>query len=253
MHPNIVTFCDKNYITVGKNWLNCISKLGLRNNVKIITLDDETRNEFDEDISIYKPLPLGDHDLNSLWVHRMKVLFELLENEGDLIHSDADALWLKNPFNDIQQCNADVVFTQGTIWPPDVHLKQGFVLCCGFFYLSQNTRTFKFMNKVLSRLLIEKDDQVAVNRVVAESLQSWDIKQPYKVAFRSTHFVASRSIISSSNLCIDGEVLKVALLPHHKYPRLLKEILPEFVVVHPLSGKTSVEKKEIFANLGLWN
>lgn len=233
--------------------MNCISKLGLRSNAKIITLDDETHREFDSDISIHKPVPLGDHSLNSLWVHRMKVLFELLENEGDLIHSDADALWLKNPFNDIQQCNADVVFTQGTIWPPDVHLKQGFVLCCGFFYLSQNIRTLKFMNKVLSRLSIEKDDQVAVNRVVAESLQSWNVNQPYRIAFGNTHFIASHSIIRSQNLSIDGEVLSMSILPHHKYPRLLQEILPEFVVVHPLSGKTLDEKKEIFTNLGLWN
>ena len=53
-------------------------------------------------------------------------------NNIDFVHSDADAVWLKNPLISFGKTAFDLLASQGTIWPLDVFEQWRFVLCCGF-------------------------------------------------------------------------------------------------------------------------
>lgn len=252
MNPKIVAFVDSSYIPVTKVWLHAIQELGLEKQVCLVTLDASAQAAFGNVEVLHRPLPVAEIGLGALWEHRIAVLAEMLEAGEDVIHSDVDAIWLRDPWPDMNACGASAVFTQGTYWPRDVHEKNRVVVCCGLFYLAANASVLAFLNNVAGSLNEVKDDQIAINRVIARGIQGWEIEAPYEIPFRDTSFVASRHPMHAE-LCLDPENnLSVAILPHHAYPRLVDRVDEEVVVAHPLSGKTMAEKRERLLDLGLW-
>jgi hypothetical protein len=252
MTVRIVTFSNAAYIPVTANWLSGLVKLGLDHMVTIVSLDDATRDAFPPHRVLHRPHRADPMDLAALWSHRLRVLRELLLDGHAVIHSDTDAIWLRNPLPDIEACNSPLVFTQGTFWPRDVHERRGIVLCCGLFYLGCEPEVLQFLDSFFIRMEEDKDDQMAINRVVDTYFEPWQIVEPYEVPFRDTHFVASRTPMRTSSSDGSGFHLSVSLLPHHAFPRLVDAISDEIVVAHPLSGKTLKEKESCLAELGLW-
>lgn len=251
MSPRIVTFCDEGYIPVAKNWLIALKGINLADRATIVALDEGVRNAFSSKYILYRPISRNQGDLAALWAHRIVVLREFLVAGDAVIHSDADAVWVANPILDIESCGTPIVFSQGTVWPNDIHLRYGLVLCCGFFYLSADESSLRFIDEVIGRIEVDRDDQVAVNRVVAEQIDGWEIDDPYRIPFRESVFLASRNVIRSRRLGAT-EGLDISILPHHAYPRLLTEVTEETVVAHPLSGKSVGEKEASLSRLGLW-
>ena len=252
MTVRIVTFCNAAYIPVTSNWLSGLAKLGLDDLVTIVTLDDATRDAFPQDRVLHRPHSGDPMNLAVLWSHRLCVLRDLLSDSQSVIHSDADAIWLRNPLPDIEACNSPIVFTQGTFWPRDVHARRGVVLCCGLFYLRSEPGVLRFLDSVLTQMEADLDDQIAINRVVDTCFKPWQIVEPYKIPFRDTHFVASRKPMRTASSDKSSFHLSISILPHHAYPRLVDRISDEVVIAHPLSGKTLKEKEFCLAELGLW-
>lgn len=248
----IVTFCSSDYIPVALNWLQSIEKVGPDADLVIVCLDDETRRAFPADIVLCRPLQVDGTDLSALWIHRIKVLQEMLQAGEAIVHSDADAVWLRDPLADIQACGDPIVFSQGTVWPPDVHARLGLVLCCGFFFLRPEPAVLRFLQAVAARCEQDGDDQAAVNRVMAGWITSWQIEQPYRIGFRDTSYVASRSPMRARGTDLQGEAFTLSVLPHHAYPRLVDAVTDETVVAHPLTGKTLQEKEIELGRLGMW-
>jgi len=251
MGPRIVTFCNGDYIPVAKNWLLALNALGLHEYATVICLDDRTRLAFPSKHVLHRPLRHTE-DLGAIWRHRITVLQDLIANGESVIHSDADAVWLGDPRPDIEACGAPIVFSQGTIWPPDVHRSHGLVLCCGLFYLASNPSVVAFLDAVADQVERDGDDQVAVNRVVAGLVSGWEIQSPYQIDFKGTSFTASRKPIRSLANANARDVVNITILPHHAYPRLLDRIGNETVVAHPLCGKTLAAKQACLGSLGLW-
>jgi Nucleotide-diphospho-sugar transferase len=245
----ILAFVSGDYVPVAHNWLRALSRLGLEERVSLVTLDASSRDAFPPERVLHRPLTVRDDDLAPLWTHRIEVLRGMLATGEAIIHSDVDAVWLRSPFPDLIACGAPAVFSQGTVWPPDVHRSHGLVLCCGFFYLEARRETLEFIDEVSSRLLEERDDQAAVNRVVAGRLDAWTIEEPYEIAFGNDRYFASRAPIRGR---LEPGGLNVAVLPHHAYPRLLDTVTPETIVAHPLSGKTLADKVRVLSKLALW-
>ena len=245
MTPLIVTFCDSTYIPVAQNWLKFLSRLNLEPLAKVVSLDDATKDAFPAQALLHRPLPEADTGLDALWLHRLSVLRDLLSQHDCLIHSDADAIWLKSPMSDIERCDADMVFSQETYWPRDVHSRRGLVLCCGFFFLRHAPTALTFLDAVLDRMPADKDDQVAVNRVISDWIGELDIDSPYEIPFPDTCFSASHSPITARGSDRAGRSFSVSVLPHHAYPRLMDDVSDEMVVAHPLFGKTLAEKETI--------
>jgi hypothetical protein len=147
-------------------------------------------------------------------------LREILEEASAIIHSDSDAVWLRNPLPLLNRCQSDMVFSQGTAWPPDVHAKYGIVLCCGFFCIRKTDHTLSFISDLEKRARVDGDDQVSLNRILDESGNEWEVSNPYKIPFRDTFFTASREIIRSK----PGGPISIAILPHHLVARQFRRM-----------------------------
>ncbi|EAR50116.1 Acetyltransferase (isoleucine patch superfamily protein) [Oceanicola granulosus HTCC2516] len=246
MTPRILTFSNAAYVPVTRNWLAHLATLGLAEQATVVTLDSGARTAFPVEQVLHRPAP--EPGLAGLWKHRMAVCQEILEAGEALIHSDADAIWLDDPRPRIAACGSEMVFSQGTVWPYDIHERLRLVLCCGFFYLAPTSRVRTLMDQVLQRLDTDGgEDQEAVNRVVAETIGGWDVEEPYEIAFRDTTFRASRRPIHAR-----PDPSLVAVLPHHAFPRRLEEVTREVVVAHPFSEKTGAGTRARLAALGLW-
>ena len=187
-------------------------------------------------------------DLSGLWKFRVQILRELLSETHGIIHSDSDAVWIRDPWPSIESCGADMVFSQGTIWPPDVHARHGIVVCCGLFYLKNTNAVRLFMEQLEAKVMVDKDDQVSVNRLLDEGGGKWSVTEPYTIPFRNTRFIAShRPITSTGNF-----PASVAILPHHQFPRLMDAPDADVIVAHPISAKNCADKIKTLSSLNLW-
>lgn len=244
--PTIITFANKAYIPVVLNWLRAIDRLNLNATVRVVALDEATRDALPPERVLFRPLKVT--DLGALWLFRVKILRELLVECEGLVHSDADAVWMRDPLPAIQACNSDLVFSQGTVWPPDIHARHRIVVCCGFFYLRRTDSVLELLDELESRVEIDQDDQKSFNKLLDGRGVQWEIAEPYSIAFRDTDFIASREVIRGCWAAPPS----VAILPHHQFPRLIERISAEVIVAHPLSPKDCAAKIQHLSLLGLW-
>lgn len=228
----IAVFANDAYRPVLQNWMAAMQRIGIRNYM-VVALDRklfcylEARGVR----TLYRPCEPA---LGELWIHRLNVISELLERGHDVIHSDADAVWLKNPLPYLDALPHDMLFSQGTVWPPDVQEQWGFVLCCGFFMLRSNVRTRSFVRKLKARVRRDRDDQISCNRLLCETGTRWEeARQPYPLTFRGTGLICSPEVREGH--CGD---LTLALLPHRLFQRLFEEHEGVYVR-HLLSEKSS--------------
>ncbi len=253
MKPLIVTFCSKEYIPVTHNWLVHLTHLKLEGNALIVALDRSTAEAFDSCCQVLnRPLIVETGNLQTLWVHRIMVLKELLDNGHSLIHSDSDAVWLRNPLSTIDATGTSLVFSQGTVWPPKAHALHHVVLCCGFFFLACDHYARSFLDAIDARVRKDQDDQVSVNLEIIERISGWQINSPYQIPFRDNYFLASREPMTAVPKSSIFGTESISILPHHTFPRLIAKVNEHAMVVHPLSGKSLADKKECLNKLGLW-
>ncbi len=230
----ILSFANSDYLPVIENWINALNHLNIKNYI-VICLDQEV---YDHLLQQGNPVLLRPciNELGSLWVHRIDVIKEFLDVGFNVLHSDADAVWLKNPLGKyIYNQPDDMIFSQGTVWPPDIHEKWQFVLCCGLFYVKSNLAVLNFFELLAIRVREDKDDQVSINRMLYEASIKWEIGDSYLLPFREKEFICSDEIIKGKN-----SALSIAVLPHRKFQRLCEES-DDIYVKHILSQKNSTD------------
>jgi hypothetical protein len=185
--------------------------------------------------------------LQNLW--RLRLLLARTCAHGiDVIHSDIDAIWLRNPIPEYFSQNADdLVVSQGTAWPYEVVTRQGFVLCCGLFYLRSNDASLTLLNDMLRNIVLTNDDQTSLNHLIHASV-TWDrqLSNPYQFIFRGYKVTCSEAPIRGR---CHQTGLTVTLLPHHLFQRLHMPDRPAFVK-HLFSEKTDRDKFESFRQSG---
>jgi len=241
----IIVFANYNYLPVLENWMIAMRNLKI-DNYLIIALDEQLYMHLkDKNIStLLRPCELN---LGKLWIHRVEVILELLTEGYDVIHSDADAVWLKNPLPYLENLPQDMIFSQGTIWPPDVQKKWGFVLCCGFFIIRSNKKTLQFTKNLLERVKNDKDDQVSCNRLLMEMQTNWgEPTDSYSIDFREKQFICSPQVRTGK--C---QKLTLALLPHKKFQRIYEEN-KEVYIRHLISEKDNDNIVDILKKSGCW-
>jgi hypothetical protein len=247
--PIIVTFSDWNYQPILENWLAHLSVLGV-GGVRVYCLDEKTQRWCIERNVGAELLP-WDGNLSGLWKQRLTVFNDLIEKGVEFIHSDSDAVWLKNPLapgsSAIQ--DEDLVFSQGTFWPPDIFLQLGFVLCCGWFWVKPSAGARAFFRDLIEDVASTGDDQISVNRLLHRRSTRWlDKPADYQLAFRGQKINCWHS--PQRGRSADGS-LSVALLPHAEYQRL-PVASDKAVVKHLLTPKRCEEKKVALRGAGLW-
>ena len=244
--PIILVFANYSYIDIVFNWIKSIENLNLSNYI-IISMDSKLYQILLEN-SINSVLVKVDKNLKDIWKVRIKIFRFLIDSGYDFIHSDADAIWLKNPiaeyFNSYQEL--DLIASQGTIFPQNVLKKWGFVLCCGLFFVRSNERTSELFREIENNVYQTDDDQKSLNTVLMSKNITWDFETQYQIFFRNFRFYCSDQIVQGK-----GDGIQVGLLPFKQFPRLV-QYQENSYVIHTLSKKNALEKKEQFKELGLW-
>lgn len=246
--PLVVAFADYTYRRLLDIWHRQLTNLGIER-IRVFALDAATvrfcaRRGIDA-------IPIEwNGELGDLWGRRIVVFKQLLSTEPQFIHSDIDAIWLKNPLThgSAAQLNDDLIFTQGTDWPNDVHAKWGFVLCCGWFWARSSPASHAFFDALQSDVRVTGDDQMSANRLLAASGAQWksDPAQAYEMRSSGREMTCWTAPIRATTP--DG--LSVALLPHREFQRL-PEATDRAVVKHFQSPKNGADKLRMLARHGL--
>jgi hypothetical protein len=245
--PLVVVFSDASYLPLLQLWVRRVSELYVRR-LQVYCLDDCTsdwcRSEGIANVSMK-----WDGDLRHLWVQRIRVFSALLAAGEEFIHSDIDAIWIRNPLQagSARDSAEDLVFSQGTVWPPDIHDQWGFVLCCGWFWAKPSAAAQRFFEALETDVQRTGDDQISVNRLLAAYQVRWSHSRQgeYQHAFGDRHVQCWSHVIRAQ-----AGALSIALLPQREFQRLPDD--PEQVVVkHYLTPKNCAQKLIAFRAWGL--
>ena len=242
----ILCFVNGLYERIARNWLCAVGRLELLDNVVLVTLDEAAEAAFASHAVKTLHRPLASASVGDIWLHRARIVAEFLRQGEDVVHSDADAVWLANPLPYLFGEADDAVFSQGTVWPPESFAWRRFVLCCGLYATRSNPLTIAFMDALLPAIEKHGDDQKALNYLVDKRFRDWQLDQTYELEFRNRKLLCSREKMRAQE---GGMTLSV--LPHHLFPRAMTS--PSGVVVgHPLSAKTAEETERVLRDAGLW-
>jgi hypothetical protein len=103
-----------------------------------------------------------------VWLTRIRIVHDFLARGKDVLVSDLDALWLRDPIPVVRgsiASGADIVSSRASNWPKAQSEKWGKVLCMGFVYFRATSVTTELMEEVVRSMEVatQPDDQVAVN------------------------------------------------------------------------------------------
>ena len=254
--PLIITFVNNQYRRIALNWVVALKRLHIQHFV-IIALDKEIYQLFKrEDIQvILMPFTIRiflmvASNLGLLWLTRMFIFSSLLNERIDFIHSDVDAVWLRNPIPRYftENSNLDISFSQGTVCPRECYERWKFVACMGLFYMKSTPATRSYIKTIIMRAVRSRllDDQTLFNACLLHKGVVWDIKDTLFIPFGGEKMRCSKSVMVGNSTDIT-----VGILPFEKFPRLLK-YQNEPYVVHPLTEKDAQTKERFFKNKQLW-
>jgi len=244
--PPTIIFANYAYREIADNWIRAISRLKVIN-FWFIALDQDM-HDYLTSKNVQTILVKCEKGLQTLWKLRIQLFRTLVDSGIDFIHSDADAIWLRDPIERYytEQKGIDLIASQGTIWPPDVFNQWNFVLCCGFFVLRANKRTARLLRELEADVELSGDDQISINRLVFQRNMQWVIKSSYRLPFRNVQLLLSKNMIIGK-----GDSLTVGIIPFSEVPRLHLDNNKPYIE-HPLAPKDNYKKKQLFQEIGLW-
>jgi len=246
--PLPLVFATGNFAPLLDNWLIHARAASVRQPLVIAMNGPQSLPAASDALKIHYNF---DGSLGDLW-YRRAMIFEFLSAGGvDFIHSDVDAVWLKDPR---PLCFADggfdLIFSQGTNYPPEIWRRWGFVLCCGLFAVRANPNTAAFFAKL--RALVERipDDQVALNALLEQHGVTWETAglDTQKLDVRGQAFTTYRKMLAGTCETLG---LRIGLIPHHRIPRL-PIAGGDAIARHPLGPGDPMRKAEILRAVGCW-
>lgn len=244
--PLIIVFANWSYLSILQNWIEGLKRLSIENYL-IFSFDEKLHTYLSE--NNYQTILLQNiGNLNELWQLRIQVFKFLIDNNIDFIHSDADAVWLKNPIPEYceQFREMHLLISQGTIWPEYVQKVWGFVLCCGFFLMRSSAATKRLLDKLDDHVKSTGDDQISMNTIIAAEDMHWDFNSKYKIVFGKHQLLCSNHVIRGT-----GAHIRIGVLPFRDFPRLPIPNTDPYVS-HVLTPKESKPKIEMLRKVGAW-
>ena len=233
----IIAFGNFSYKDVALAWLAKLNDCKVENYI-FISLDSEIHNHL-IDNGFNSVLHAFEGELGDFWVFRLKTINSLIGSGLNIVHSDADAFWIDNPLDEINSIDADIISSQGSVFPQDVLAEWGLVLCCGFQVFRSTLKTLALFESLIPLVEEFKDDQMAINRLLKMRGLKWSKDaDSYRLSHNNLDFQCFRDVIFGQ----DESNLKVALLPHSKYQRYFEGINKDLKVLHLLSDKTQDAK-----------
>lgn len=242
--PVSLVLTDSGYFRVFRNWLAHFERHDL-GNLLVVALDEESYADA-QDLAKHVIGAPWDRETNSIWKMRAELIANILGCGYDVIHSDADAVWLQDPVAYTTNLNCDLAFSQGTVWPPDVHEINKVVVCCGFFFARSSSATRSFFSSWLKAMTSDHDDQRAVNRIIVELGGRWRQREDYTLGATPHEFRCFRQ----PQFAELSSGATIALLPHRLFQRVPEHQKP--IVAHYLSDKEGVSAETRLREMGRW-
>ncbi|CAM9532572.1 unnamed protein product, partial [Ectocarpus fasciculatus] len=226
-----------------------------RENLYLVCLDEES-------VTIFKGLgircvrygcmgcPVTRHDI---WVLRVEVTICLLNAGQDVLMSDADAIWLRDPTDDFasdEHRDSNIVASRAVMPLPLAH-KWGATVCMGFAFFRAGGSAMQAFMTVMEEIANELgDDQRAVNEALNQLDVIWNPTSDMNFS-QSTR--PGTGVIE--NITSDGESLQVSLLPHNRYTRSCRKrpISNDTIVAHCVSTDKGAGMATWMKEAGLWN
>lgn len=164
----ILGFADKNYQEIAVNWVRYINKLDIKNYV-IIALDGEAFDYLNKHkINVVKCEGSVSKKSGSGWKWRMDRIRELVDSSINVIHSDLDAVWLRNPLGILN--NFDIVASSvENGFPTETSNRWGFTICMGWIFYRANSKVSSFLCKIFNSDK-DYDDQTEFNNYLSSCI-----------------------------------------------------------------------------------
>ena len=182
---------------------------------------------------------------DQIWLTRMKLVLKLLTDGTDVLMSDVDALWLRDPLPAVRMqlaSGADIVASRATKWPQVQAEKWGTVLCMGFVYFRATTAVTELMSGVVQAMehAQRPDDQVAINEVLDAMGLRWNhatggvVTSTAATTGKTSSGMAVSLLSAESVYRSSGSEAALSLSGAVESPNILVYHAPDFVRV-PLS------------------
>lgn len=173
----IVAFGDFKYKYIAHNWALHLHNIGIFN-YTIYSLD-KIIHEYLLNVNINTDLLnisiFNDDPKYWSWIERVKYISRLLDNGSDILHSDLDAIWLKNPTCFLSN-DYDIIASTGS-FPQDIFEKIGYTICMGWIFYKSSTITKDLLNNTLKiKTEANFDDQRELNRELFNKSKYKDLK-----------------------------------------------------------------------------
>jgi hypothetical protein len=218
--PLPVVVASDAYADLLDNWLRHINLLA-PDRFLIVAMDGVLEAKL-----LARGLPVGRADFDGtptdFWLQRILVWESLVRSGLDIIQSDVDAIWMRDPRDMLSTvCSADLLFSQGTLHPWDGYSLWSFVLCTGFFLIRAGEAANRLFDAWLANpvRLRETDDQAELNTFLVDAGIRWNLAglESYQEQLQDLPFKCFRDTLVGDCPSLG---FRVAMLPHHLFPRL---------------------------------
>ncbi|HBK07850.1 MAG TPA: hypothetical protein DDZ81_18685 [Acetobacteraceae bacterium] len=261
---------SREYLQTGLNWICAMQRLGLKNFI-IIAGDRVTCEILDErgvpnvgaiidesefDTSFVSSTGFSAKGL-AVSAFKFPVTHFLVKTGYDVVMSDADAVWLRDPVPYLR--DADVAFQRIVYHPPAIASQWGFAACGGFNAFRGGVKTTAFLERCVQENRILFDDQVVLNLALLDEDPHWHCEHPdWTLPSRQNDRSALETAFARcANAPIRGDLktsgLQLLALPHDKFWRhaFVSTPVRDMVVCHPNSPKDDLEKMQLLDVMGL--
>jgi hypothetical protein len=237
----IMTFSDYGYRNITMEFYQHLKNLNIDNYVVIATEEKMFKFLKDKEINTHmipksfrKGPAIPAHQSN-FWIYRMTVIQYVLSKGLNILHSDADAFWKKDP-KELFDSDSDIIISQGTFMPWETHEKWKFVMCCGLMYFKSTPQVRSVISRCISHMGKTLDDQISLNVILIGT--QWD-KTDDNEPIQHTH--NGRIIMEIYNKPLTGinkdfgMSFKVTLIPFKDVQRI--EITKSAFIYHLIANK----------------
>lgn len=246
MNLKIISFCNYPYREIALNWVKHLEELSI-DNYEVLCLDPESDEYLKSHGCHSRVLDEFSDDWISGCKHTMRRTFifkKYLEDGFDIIHSDTDALWLKNPMPDLIEANGqDIIVStvrHNGAFPPEVREAFGFTCCMGWIFFRSNHKTIDYLDRFLNTREIKGSDQKNFNQFL---LHNQPTSQPHKLG---------DELIIDNTADQDYNYNELSLLALSK-PLVKRGPIEEKTYVwHPNTKKEAEYKKDSFIKARKW-
>ena len=100
----------------------------------------------------------------------MQSISNLLNSGFNILHSDLDAIWLKNPLDLIDNESDIIASMDRGGWQSKTFEKLGFTMCMGWVYFKSNDGVKKTLSDIIDAKSSDIDDQQEFNDFISDKV-----------------------------------------------------------------------------------